>query len=191
MINKKAIFICGSGGSGKSTICDTYFSEYIRIDVDLIYEQLLLQSGLGLDIKKFNQEQRMVSESLFEKAKNLNNVKFNEVVLSGKNIIIDGIGRELDGILYQRSLLERAGYNTFMIMVYADLSICIDRVKNRKRSYHTSLTIDSWYKSYSNIVSFKKEFGNRFMLIHNDEQNDWKSKFQIFINKESKNKAII
>lgn len=191
MINKKAIFICGSGGSGKSTICDTYFSEYIRIDVDLIYEQLLLQSGLGLDIKKFNQEQRMVSESLFEKAKNLNNVKFNEVVLSGKNIIIDGIGRELDGILYQRSLLERAGYNTFMIMVYADLSICIDRVKNRKRSYHTSLTIDSWYKSYSNIVSFKKEFGNRFMLIHNDEQNDWKSKFKIFINKESKNKAII
>ncbi len=37
MKNKKAIFICGSGGSGKSTFSKKYFSEYTLIDVDIIY----------------------------------------------------------------------------------------------------------------------------------------------------------
>lgn len=191
MVNKKAIFLCGSGGSGKSTICQKYFSDYVSVDVDIIYEQLLIESNLGLDIKKFNPEQIKVSNSLFEKAKELNNIKFIDVLSSGENIIIDSIGRDLDGILYQRNILEKSGYSTFMIMVYADLDICINRVENRTRSYHKSLTIDSWYKVYSNIVPFKKEFGNRFMLVYNDEPIDWKSKFEIFINNESRKNTII
>lgn len=191
MVNKKAIFLCGSGGSGKSTICQKYFSDYVSVDVDIIYEQLLIESNLGLDIKKFNPEQIKVSDSLFEKAKELNNIKFIDVLSGGENIIIDSIGRDLDGILYQRNILEKSGYSTFMIMVYTDLDICINRVENRTRSYHKSLTIDSWYKVYSNIVPFKKEFGNRFMLVYNDEPIDWKSKFEIFINNESRKNTII
>lgn len=191
MINKRAVFICGSGGSGKSTIAKTYFSDYTIIDIDIIYESLLIESGLGLEIKQFNLEEQKISFELFEKSKVLNTIKLTESIAKGDNIVIDAIGRELDVILYQRELLEKSGYSTYMIMVYADLDICINRVENRLRRYHESLTIDSWYKSYSNISAFKREFGNRFILISNDEPVDWKSKFQIFINKHNTNKTII
>ena len=191
MINKRAIFLCGSGGSGKSTIYQNYFSDYVVVDVDILYEKLLNEYGLGLDIKNFNFEQIELSNSLFEKAKQLNNEKFNEYVSENKNIVVDGVGRDVEVILNQRNLLEKCGYTTYMIMVYADIDVCIERVENRNRSYSKRLVIDSWHESYRNISEYKEQFKDRFLLVHNDEINDWKSKFQIFINKQSKNKAII
>lgn len=191
MINKRAIFLCGSGGSGKSTIYQNYFSDYVVVDVDILYEKLLNEYGLGLDIKNFNFEQIELSNSLFEKAKQLNNEKFNEYVSENKNIVVDGVGRDVEVILNQRNLLEKCGYTTYMIMVYADIDVCIERVENRNRSYSKRIVIDSWHESYRNISEYKEQFKDRFLLVHNDEINDWKSKFQIFINKQSKNKAII
>ena len=191
MINKRAIVLCGSGGSGKSTIYQNYFSDYVVVDVDILYEELLNEYGLGLDIKNFNFEQIELSNSLFEKAKQLNNEKFNEYVSENKNIVVDGVGRDVEVILNQRNLLEKCGYTTYMIMVYADIDVCIERVENRNRSYSKRLVIDSWHESYRNISEYKEQFKDRFLLVHNDEINDWKCKFQIFINKQSKNKAII
>ena len=69
MKDKKAIFICGSGGSGKSTFSSTYFPNYTIIDVDIIYESLLIENGLGLQIKNFNEEERKLATELFEKSK--------------------------------------------------------------------------------------------------------------------------
>jgi dephospho-CoA kinase len=168
MKNKKAIFVCGSGGSGKSTFIKTHLTEYVHIDVDIIYEELLLLNKLGLKIKNFNESQSKLATELFEKAKELNNEKLKKIVNIGNNLIIDGIGRDSDIILNQRKYLENSGYDTFMIMLYADLDTCIDRVENRERVYNKKITEDSWYLSYSNIVIYKKEFGTKFKFIYND-----------------------
>lgn len=192
MKTKKAIFICGSGGSGKSTFSKKYFSEYTLIDVDIIYEELLIQNGLGLRIKDFNESDRIYASELFEKSKSLNDSKFNKCVANGENIIIDSIGRDSSIIMYQRNFLEKNGYTTYMIMMYAELEECINRVENRERVYSKNITIDSWYLSYSNLVTYKKEFKDKFILIFNDDIDiDWKSKFQIFINKDNHTKTIV
>ena len=190
MKNKKGVFICGSGGSGKSTIARDHFPEFTIIDVDLIYEQELISSNLGLKIKNFNKEQSELAQSLFEKSKSLNDQKFNKTVELGENIVIESIGRDPEVILYQRSLLEKMGYETFMIMVYAELETCIDRVESRDRVYGENVTIDSWYLSYSNISIYSKEFNDRFMLIYNDKDN-WKDKLKVFIYKKTDKKDII
>lgn len=192
MKNKKAIFICGSGGSGKSTFCKKYFSEYTLIDVDIIYEELLLENNLGLRIKDFNESDRRYASELFEKSKSLNDTKFNKCVADGENIVIDSIGRDSSIIMYQRNFLEKNGYITYMIMMYAELEECISRVEHRERVYSKNITIDSWYLAYSNLVTYKKEFKDRFMVVFNDKfDTDWKSKFQIFINEDKNTKTIV
>jgi dephospho-CoA kinase len=190
MKTKKAVFICGSGGSGKSTISKEYFPNFNVIDVDIIYEELLLKNNLGLKIKDFSLENKTISDTLFEEAKGLNNEKFNKSIGLGKNIVIDSIGRDFEVILYQRSLLEKMGYETFMIMVYAELETCVERVEKRDRVYNQNITIDSWYLSYSNISNFKREFKDRFMLVYNEDYN-FKKKFDIFINEYKNKKDII
>jgi GTPase SAR1 family protein len=55
MKNKIAIFVCGSGGSGKTTFCNKNFNNFVQINVDIIYERLLIESNLGLKIKDFNE----------------------------------------------------------------------------------------------------------------------------------------
>ena len=106
MKNKKAIFVCGSGGSGKSTFCSEYLKNYTIVDVDIIYEELLLKNGLGLTIKDFNEETLKKAYSLFEEAKILNNLKFKNAINNNENIVIDGIGRDASIILNQRNILE-------------------------------------------------------------------------------------
>jgi hypothetical protein len=79
-----------------------------------------------------------------------------------------------------------------MIMVYADLEECINRVEKRERVYNKDITIESWYMAYSNLVTYKKEFKDRFILVFNDNIDmDWKSKFQIFIDKDIDKKTIV
>lgn len=168
MKNKIAVFICGSGGSGKSTFVKTHFTEYVHIDLDIIYEELLLLNKLGLKIKDFNESQSQLALELFETAKVLNNEKLKNTIIAGSNLVIDGIGRDSNIILNQRKYLENSGYDTFMIILYADLDTCVNRVENRERVYNQKITEDSWYLSYNNIGTYKKEFGTKFKFIYND-----------------------
>ena len=110
------------------------------------------------------------------------NLKFKNAINNNENIVIDGIGRDASIILNQRNILEKNGYTTYMVMMYAELEECINRVENRNRVYSKNITIDSWHLAYSNISIYKNEFKEQFMLIYNADI-DWKSKFQIFINK--------
>lgn len=190
MKNKRAVFVCGSGGSGKSTFVKNNLSDFVHIDVDIIYEELLIENGLGLKIKNFTNSELELSTKLFEQSKLLNNEKLNNAIADEKDIVIDGIGRDVDVIILQRNILERAGYFTSMIMLYSDLEICVNRVEGRERVYSPEITITSWYLSYSNLVEYKKQFGNRFLFIYNDRY-DWKSKFQIFINEYTHKQTII
>ena len=48
MASKRAVFVCGSGGSGKTTFVNKYFSNFIQINLDIIYERLLIENGFEL-----------------------------------------------------------------------------------------------------------------------------------------------
>ncbi len=193
MSNKTAIFICGSGGSGKSTITNEYFSDYKIVDVDIAYEKLLIEHKLGLNIRSFTKTQNEISSILFEQAKVLTDTIFTNIVLNGENVVINSVGRNVNTLLSERNFLEKNGYVTYMIMLYADLDVCIKRVELRDRSYHKNVTIASWYESYSHIVEYKKEFNDRFLLINTEDDCifNWKTKFEIFISKGNSKKTII
>lgn len=168
MKNKIAIFVCGSGGSGKSTFIKTHLNEFINIDVDIIYEDLLISNKLGLNIKNFNKDEYKLSAELFEKSKKLNDIKYEETIKTGKNIIINTIGTDSNIILFQRKHLENLGYKTYMVLIYADLDVCINRVESRERVYKQNIIENGWFLIYNNIGTYKKEFGDSFIFVYNN-----------------------
>jgi len=134
--------------------------------MDIIYEELLLLNNLGLKIKDFNESQSQLALELFETAKELNNEKLKNTIIAGNNLVIDGVGRDSNIILNQRKHLENLGYTTHMVMLYVDLEVCIDRVERRERVYNQSIIKDSWYRSYNNIGTYKKEFDDKFKFVY-------------------------
>jgi predicted kinase len=187
MGDKLAIFVCGSGGSGKTTFVNRHFGLFTQVNVDIPYEELLVGSGLGLKIHEFNTDQSNKAAEFFEKAKDISYKTLLESIELGENIVIDSIGRYSDYVFQQRKQLELNGYKTMMFMLYAPLELCIDRVNNRNRVYDESITIDSWYLSYSNMVDFKKEFSDDFYLIFTGENVDWGEKIPNLIEKKKLN----
>ena len=131
MKTNKAIFVCGSGGVGKSTFIKKNLKNYKHIDVDIFYEELLKDNGLGLKIKKFSNEEISLANRLFETAGEKNHKFLLNCVEQKIDIVIESIGRSVDVILEQRNYLEKNGYTTYMIMLYAELELCIVRVRNR------------------------------------------------------------
>jgi predicted kinase len=187
MGNKLAVFVCGSGGSGKTTFVNQHFSSFKQVNVDIPYEELLNSSGLGLKINEFNTEQLNKATEFFERAKDISYSTLIESIELGEDIVIDSIGRYSDYVFQQRKQLELNGYNTIMFMLYAPLELCIERVNSRNRVYDESITIDSWYLSYSNIVNFKREFSDDFYLVFNGENVDWNQKIPNLIEKKKLN----
>jgi predicted kinase len=190
MGNKLAIFVCGSGGSGKTTFVNQHFGLFKQVNVDIPYEELLNNSGIGLKINEFNPTDLSKSAEFFERAKDISYATLMESIEMGENIVIDSIGRNSDYVLQQRKQLKLNGYDTVMFMLYAPLELCIERVKSRNRVYDESITIDSWYLSYNNIVNFKKEFSNDFYLVFSEENVDWDQKISNIIQKKKLNTNI-
>jgi len=166
MKTNKAIFVCGSGGVGKSTFIKKNLKNYKHIDVDIFYEELLKDNGLGLKIKKFSNEEISLANRLFETAGEKNHKFLLNCVEQKIDIVIESIGRSVDVILEQRNYLEKNGYTTYMIMLYAELELCIVRVRNRERSYSDTITTNSWHECYKNISNYKMEFKDKFILLN-------------------------
>ena len=187
MGNKLAVFVCGSGGSGKTTFVNHHFGSFKQVNVDIPYEELLNNSGLGLRINEFNPNDLSKSAEFFERAKDISYSTLIESIEMGEDIVIDSIGRNSDYVFQQRKQLKLNGYDTVMFMLYAPLELCIERVKGRNRVYDESITIDSWYLSYNNIVNFKKEFSDDFYLVFSGENVDWNQKISNLIEKKKLN----
>lgn len=168
MKNKKVVFICGSGGSGKTSLSKTHFVEFAKVNVDDIYESLLIENNLHLKIVDFNENETKKSNELFEQSKKELDIKLINFIKNEENIVIDCVGGDVDVIIRDKYYLESHGYRVYMVMTYCDLNTCVSRVENRERTYDKKITIKSWYDAYSNIVTYKRAFKDKFMLIQTD-----------------------
>jgi len=89
----KAIFLAGPAGSGKSTITKQLLpSNYIRINVDDTYEELLKASGMGLKQKDFNADQLSQAAKLMGQAQKATKEKYPQSLSEKHNLIIHGTG---------------------------------------------------------------------------------------------------
>ena len=167
----KAIFLAGPAGSGKSTITKQLLpSNYIRINVDDTYEELLKASGMGLKQKDFNADQLSQAAKLMGQAQKATREKYAQSLSEKHNLIIDGTGASSKPLLKKKQELEDLGYETLMLMVYVSPLTSLERNQNRDRSLMPSIVLKTWRDVNKNIDLYKQEFGDNFILLNNNSE---------------------
>ena len=174
--NPKAIFLAGSSGSGKSFLNKQLLPpNYITINSDNTYEELLQKSGIGLKQKDFTPEQLSQAAKLLSQSRKVTNDVLVKAMEGRKNLIIDGTGASSNTVLKKKKELESLGYNTFMLMVYVSPLTSLERNKNRDRSLMPSIVLRTWRDVTSNIEIYSKTFNNNFVLVDNDPKDSNKN----------------
>jgi len=167
----KAIFMAGPAGSGKSYIAKQLIpSNFITINVDDTYEELLKSSGIGMNLTKMSPEQLKKTGELMSQARKATDIKLQNTIKDAKNIIIDSVGSSSKVILKKKQQLEELGYDTFMVMIYVSPITSLERNMSRERSLLPSIVIRSWRDVNKNIDTYKQMFGDNFVLINNDPE---------------------
>jgi predicted kinase len=165
----KAIFLAGPAGSGKSTIAKQIIpSNYLILNVDDTYEELLKSSGIGMNQKDFSPDQLSTAATLMAQARKLSSKQYQELTQDLKDIVIDGTGASSNALLKKKKELEDLGYETFMVALFVSPITSLERNKNRERSLLPSIILRTWRGVNSSLETYKSEFGTNFVLINND-----------------------
>jgi predicted kinase len=163
--------MAGPAGSGKSYIAKQLIpSNFITINVDDTYEELLKSSGIGMNLTKMSPEQLKKTGELMSQARKATDIKLQNTIKDAKNIIIDSVGSSSKVILKKKQQLEELGYDTFMVMIYVSPITSLERNMSRERSLLPSIVIRSWRDVNKNIDTYKQMFGDNFVLINNDPE---------------------
>lgn len=171
----KAIFLAGPAGSGKSYITKQALpSNFITINVDDTYEELLKASGLGLKMKDFTSDQLSQAAKLMGQAQKATKEKLAQSSAERQNLIIDGTGAASKPLLKKKQELETLGYDCMMVMIYVSPITSLQRNSERDRSLMPSIVLRTWRDVNQNIGTYKQAFGDRFILINNDPKDTTK-----------------
>jgi predicted kinase len=169
----KAIFLAGPAGSGKSTLTKQLLpSSYQVINSDDTYEELLKASGIGLKQKDFTPDQLSQAAKLQAQARKTTQDKLAQSIEDKNNIIIDGTGAASGPVLKKKQQLEDLGYETFMLMIYVSPLTSLERNSQRDRSLMPSIVLRTWRDVNKNISTYEQAFGDNFILLNNDSEND-------------------
>lgn len=168
----KAIFLAGPAGSGKSYITKQALpSNFVTINVDDTYEELLKASGLGLKMKDFTSDELSQAAKLMGQAQKATKEKLAQSSAERQNLIIDGTGAASKPLLKKKQELEALGYECMMVMIYVSPVTSLQRNSERDRSLMPSIILRTWRDVNQNISTYKQAFGDKFVLINNDPKD--------------------
>ena len=169
----KAIFMAGPAGSGKTFIRKKIIpSNFITLNIDDEYEELLKKSGLGLKQQDFDSEKLSQAAKMMSQAQKSTREKFSELSKQLKDIVIDGTGAASRPLLKKKDELEALGYDTFMVLINVSPITSLKRNTTRDRQLLPSIIIKTWHGVNTNIDTYKEAFGeDHFALINNDPED--------------------
>jgi len=178
----KAVFMAGGPGSGKSYVAKNLFGipDNIHISIkgmkmvnqDKEFKYLLKKFGFDPAwLDKYPEGSYDEPGGLRDFAKELNTVR-KEGYMKGKlGMIIDGTGHKYSKIKAEKDLLEKEGYDTYMVFVNTTLEVAQKRNKERSRVLPADLVEDSWNDVQKNIGGFQSLFGHGsdFVIVDNSK----------------------
>jgi cytidylate kinase len=167
----KAIFLAGGPGSGKSYVAgkSTGGTGLKMVNSDPAFEHLLKKAGLSLKMPPEEFERKEVVRA---KAKAITKRQQEGFVEGRLGMIIDGTGKEVDKILYQKNMLDELGYDTYMIFVNTSIEVALKRNAERARSLPESDVIKFWKAVQNNIGQFSNIFRGSLIIVDNNDAGE-------------------
>ena len=167
----KAIFLAGGPGSGKSYVAGkaTGGTGLKMVNSDPAFEHLLKKAGLSLKMPPEEFERKEVVRA---KAKAITARQKEGFVEGRLGMIIDGTGKEVDKILYQKNMLDELGYDTYMIYVNTSIEVALKRNAERARSLPESDVIKFWKAVQNNIGQFSNIFRGSLIIVDNNDAGE-------------------
>ena len=107
-------------------------------------------------------------------AKDLNTQRKLGYMQGKLGMIIDGTGHNYSKIKKEKDLLEKEGYDTYMIFVNTSLEVAQQRNKERDRVLPEKIVKKSWEDVQKNLGAFQSTFKNNFIIIDNSSYLDEK-----------------
>jgi len=175
-----AIFLAGSAGAGKSTFRKEFLdsiADFTILNIDDEYEPLLQKAGLPLDFRKFQgPEDLSAAGSAMAQAQKTHRYKYEKSKIDMSHIIIDGTGASSNEILKKKKELDELGYKTAMVLIFVPPDISLSRNIKRGdeggRTLMPAIILRSWSSMFNNIETYKKAFGDNFMLYKAYKQGE-------------------
>jgi len=167
----KAFFLAGGPGSGKSFVTQTIFSGtgLKFVNSDPIFERGLKKANLSLNMPD---EETYFRDLIRKRAKKSVITQLDAYIDGRLGLVIDGTGRDYDGIARHHNILKTLGYDCYMIFVNTTLDVSLARNARRERSIPEYITKTSWETVQGNMGRFQRLFGmNNFIVVDNNKSD--------------------
>lgn len=166
----KAIFVIGSGGSGKSSIANEMFSgQGLKIiNQDNHLERLIKAAKVPLD-------QVGSRYDLLKKSQSLKDVELRGYGNARLGVLIDSTGWDYPRVANPATKLRKLGYDVYLVYVTTSLETALGRNTERGeaggRYVPDPYIRDAHYGAQQNFPKYKKLFGRRnTFVIDNDKK---------------------
>lgn len=173
----KAFFLAGGPGSGKSYVVSQLFGDNTgaslglkTVNSDPAFELFLKQVGVDpADLASMPEEEFSAltnhPDSPRAKAKKLKNSMQKMYTKERLGVILDGTGANYSSVAGKKAILDRLGYDSYMIFVNTSLDTAQQRNSKRERKLPPELVKKSWKAVQENIGKFQTLFGSENILI--------------------------
>lgn len=159
---RRAIFMIGGPGSGKTTIAKKLFAGtgVKHLNIDDIFSLLRSKHNVAGGYEP----------EMYKKAWQLTNRQFNLFTQGKLGIVIDLTGRRVDRLQEMKKELESLGYKTMAIFVNTSLSAALERNETRDRKVKPEVVKAKHKEVSENLGAIQRMFGDRLLIIDNTEQ---------------------
>lgn len=168
----KAVFIIGGPGSGKSAVNKLMALSalgFVSVNSDEAFTHLLKKTGLSLKMPPEEQEQRSAVRS---RAKEITATKMKHALDGRLGVVIDGTGEDYRKVESIYTNLSELGYESYLVVVYANLDTAKRRNAKRERSVPEDVLEHKWYGVQRNMDNFLTMFDNSMIIDNNGSLAD-------------------
>lgn len=177
----RAVFMCGSAGSGKSYVIkqlmDNVNPKPKIVDSDKLFVKKLqvanLPSVIPPEDAPSGAEKELRKQQLELRNKAMESIKqvINNYLNGYLPILIDGTGKSYNNMVARKQTLEKLGYDTMCIVVSTSLDVAQERnaKRDRKLPAHGAGSVDEiWKLVQDNIPKYKQLFGENCIVVDNN-----------------------
>ncbi len=159
-IRWQAVFFIGPAGSGKSLVRNMRYMRHL--DFKVVDPDEIKKKHPDYDPAKPFKTHAW--------SKQVANSEFRKIVESGNGdpVIVDGTGRNAEGVVKQMDIAKRNGYRTYIVYVYVPCQVSIFRNRNRKRFVPEEIIMEQCAKIQKNY-GYLKSRADKAKVITNYE----------------------